>query len=120
MVLEGIKRVVLLDPDVANFTCTRPTRTACWTGVDILWSPPAQVTGHLLEVILRPGEALFIPEMWWHAVENLTPVVAVGLNNLRPCTGERFAKLQPPREESLWGRLSPWTDRSVPGVVDDD
>ena len=56
MVLEGVKRVVLLHPDLRNFTCTKPTSTACWCGVDILRSPPAELAGKLIEVILHPGE----------------------------------------------------------------
>ena len=45
-------------------------------GVDILTAPPA----HARELILRSGEALVIPQMYWHAVENLEPTIAVGVN----------------------------------------
>lgn len=93
MVLSGSKRVVLLPPDAQSFLCVRPTSTACWTGVDLLQHPPANLRDSLQEVILWPGDALLIPEDWWHAVENLGPTIAVGLNNMRPCTGRRFSRL---------------------------
>ena len=49
---------------------------SCWTGIDILTSPPS----HAHEVILRAGQAVVIPTHYWHAVENLEPTVAVGIN----------------------------------------
>merc|ERR1711943_100308 len=69
-VLRGAKRVVLVDP-AFSYPCERPASQvgACWTGVDILTAPPA----HARELILRSGEALVIPQMYWHAVENLEP-----------------------------------------------
>ena len=53
---------------------------SCWSGVDILTAPPPAAT----EVVLRAGDALVIPEHYWHAAENLEPTIAVGMNSLPP------------------------------------
>lgn len=75
--LRGRKRVVLIDP-AFPYECRRPPSNpnACWTEVDILTKPPP----HAQELILGPGEAVVIPNMHWHAVENLEPTLAVGIN----------------------------------------
>ena len=96
-VLRGAKRVVMIDPSASTFRCRRPKGNphACWSGVDVLGQPPPNIPG-LSEHILRDGEALIIPEMHWHSVENLEPTIAVGLNEINDCTGARFAKLRDP------------------------
>lgn len=33
---------------------------------------PRFAEAHPLEVILAPGEILYIPQYWWHHIENLT------------------------------------------------
>ena len=48
--------------------------------MDILTAPPPAAT----EVVLRAGDALVIPEHYWHAAENLEPTIAVGMNSLPP------------------------------------
>ena len=97
LVLRGAKRVVMIDPSASTFRCRRPKGNphACWSGVDVLGQPPPNIPG-LSEHILRDGEALIIPEMHWHSVENLEPTIAVGLNEINDCTGARFAKLRDP------------------------
>lgn len=60
----------------------RPTRwdgASCWSGVDILSRP---LPAHATEVVIRAGEALVIPEHYWHAAENLEATIAVGMNTI--------------------------------------
>jgi len=46
---------------------------SCWTGNDVLSHPP----DHATVVYVGPGEALEIPFLYWHSVENLEPSIAV-------------------------------------------
>lgn len=93
VVLRGAKRVVLVDPERQSFLCEKPRLNpfACWAGIDVLSGP---VPAFAQEVILRSNEAILLPAMWWHAVENLEPTIAVGLNEMQFCTGSRFAQLR--------------------------
>ena len=85
LVLKGRKRVVLLDP-AFEYECRRPPSNpgACWTGVDLLTAPPPEAQ----ELVLSEGEALLIPDKHWHAVENLEPTLAVGINEFDPATND--------------------------------
>jgi len=93
VVLHGAKRLVLVDPERHTFSCHRPALNpnACWVGLDVL-SGPLPSFAH--EVILRAGEAVLLPEMYWHSVENLEPTIAVGLNERTDCAGARFLQLR--------------------------
>jgi len=98
VVLQGAKRFVLVRPEDHQFACERPPRNpnACWAGVDVLTGAPPS---YAHEVIVRPGEGILLSEMIWHAVQNLGPTVAVGLNEHPECTGSRFAALRPHWDE---------------------
>lgn len=77
-VVEGRKRIVLIDP-AFEFSCDpQPVAdpVSCWSGLDILSSPPL----YAREVVLEAGHTLVIPPRTWHAVENLAPTIAWGLN----------------------------------------
>ena len=123
LVLQGAKRVVVVEPLPTagvgdggdEFACAKPAGNphACWTGIDILSQPAErQLRGARMgggppplvrEFILRPGQALLIPEMHWHSVENLEPTIAVGINErMRHCTGARFRRLPSLPRSTLW------------------
>lgn len=81
-VVEGAKRFVLIDP-AFHFDCTEQPRHephSCWTHLDVLSSPPS----YARELLLLPGQTLIIPFGHWHAVENIGPTVAFGLNTWTP------------------------------------
>ena len=85
-VVDGGKRVVLIDP-AFEFPCVEQPRdepVSCWTHLDILGTPPPYA--HVTHV--RPGQTLVIPTGYWHAVENLGPTLAWGLNEFDP-VGDR-------------------------------
>ena len=46
-----------------------------------------------LELTLSPGEALFIPVGWWHAVRSLSPSISVAMTHFK--RSNRFAWYQP-------------------------
>ena len=98
LVLEGAKRFVLIPPNAREFECERPPRNpgACWAGVDVL---SGALPSYAQQVIVRKGEAILLSEMYWHAVANLGPTIAVGMNEHPACTGRRFAALRPHRDE---------------------
>ena len=37
-----------------------------------------------MEIILHPGQMLFIPKFWWHACENMTSCVSIGIRSYVP------------------------------------
>ena len=81
-VVEGLKRFVLIDP-AFKFACTEQPAVephSCWTHLNILSQPPP----YAHELLLGPGETLIIPYGQWHAVENVGPTVAFGLNTWIP------------------------------------
>ena len=88
-VVSGAKRLVLIDPS-HQYPCRQKPRVrrwdvaSCWSGVDVLSNPPR----HAKEVVLRAGEALVIPEHYWHAAENLEPTIALGMNSMPDHQGE--------------------------------
>jgi hypothetical protein len=78
-VVSGRKRVVLLPNDerTAEYGCeTKLEGHSCWTGMDILSGP---LPPHAVEIELGPGEGMVIPQLSWHAVQNLEPTIAFGV-----------------------------------------
>jgi hypothetical protein len=76
----GRKRLRLAPPEsLALLDCSR--------GVYSRWDPRSQAEldagpERLVEVVLAPGEALFIPAGWWHQVDALDPSISVSILEL--------------------------------------
>ncbi|KAJ1636935.1 hypothetical protein T492DRAFT_353039 [Pavlovales sp. CCMP2436] len=76
--LSGRKRVLLwrpsdwtcLYPHPVLHPCDRQSSLDFKKGVDLTTRPRFQ-DAQAFEAILEPGEVLYIPQYWWHRVENL-------------------------------------------------
>ncbi|CAK9036809.1 unnamed protein product, partial [Durusdinium trenchii] len=60
--------------------------------------------GKALEVVLEPGDAIFIPNAWWHAAEALSPSVSISGRGVTFCEGLSFLQHQLllPEEQARW------------------
>jgi len=79
--VEGRKRVVLIPNDettYGKYDCLDNffEGHSCWTGIGILRGPLPE---HAIEIEMKPGDGLLIPEKMWHAVKNLEPSLAYGI-----------------------------------------
>ena len=83
LLLRGRKRVLLLPPSASADLAPRPAHGASANhsqlGAAELASLAASAPTPPLTLELLPGEALFIPEGWWHQVES-PEEVTLGLN----------------------------------------
>ena len=94
--VHGRKRFRLWGPDahaaLQVFPDAHPRARKAQVLIDSTMGLPAAE----LDVILEPGEALFIPEGWWHQVDS--EAVRVGLGRAvalchRPATWPEFEKV---------------------------
>ena len=82
-VVAGQRRVTLFPPDqVANLYVGPVDRTPSGQAISLVdFSAPdldrhpkfAEAMRHAQTALLAPGDAIFIPSMWWHHVESLAP-----------------------------------------------
>lgn len=77
-VIYGRKRLILIPPDQEKFV---------YAGEVDAFNPdlekfPLYANATPVEFILNPGEILYIPSMWWHQAENLSPSIALGFNTV--------------------------------------
>ncbi|KAA8495634.1 Hypoxia-inducible factor 1-alpha inhibitor [Porphyridium purpureum] len=80
--IQGSKRVTLFPPSVLAeldpYGLDHPLRRRCRTG--FLWSGGVEqaLRQQSVQVVLRPGDALYFPRDWAHHVESLTYSVSLG------------------------------------------
>lgn len=90
----GRKRVTLIAPQERGGLYVR---RRFYSEVDVeqpdLQRHPAFADVQRLEVVVEPGDLLFLPVGWWHAVRALEPSISVTFSSLRPSYG---AALHPP------------------------
>jgi hypothetical protein len=81
----GKKKVTLIPPD--ELLLTRPIHSGVFSVVDPealdLEAFPELLGMRKREVIVAPGEALFIPVGWWHHVRALEPSISLAFTNMR-------------------------------------
>ena len=95
--LYGTKRVVLLSPDQSDLLAPKPSTHSIaehgthYSSLPFPFdeAPPAPSVN--LTVTLEAGDALLLPNGWWHAVEALTDSVSIGGRGLTFCEGIAFA-----------------------------
>ncbi|MBC3387898.1 cupin-like domain-containing protein [Pseudomonas sp. SWRI179] len=68
----GAKEVLLLPPDEASWRALRPVIEQAGYLYDIDTGRfPGTLTLRALRTVVEPGDALYIPVYWWHAVQSL-------------------------------------------------
>jgi len=85
--IRGVKRWVLIAPGVPRASC-RPRIPGVTDGEAVTWFtnilPRVQSAdwphARAVEAIQRPGEIMFVPNGWWHAVLNIEHTTAVTQN----------------------------------------
>ena len=84
--MEGIKRVMLFNPlDENKFYWERNSdhpnfrHSRVWPRLNLGRNEtqfPDFMMANALQVVIRPGDMLFIPPLWWHYIEAKLPVAA--------------------------------------------
>jgi len=85
MMVQGRKRWIFFPPEDTPYLYPMPQakNVAFNVGVDIFHpnfeQTPLFANARGYEVVLEPGDVLFFPSMWWHAIQNLDSVT-VGID----------------------------------------
>jgi lysine-specific demethylase 8/hypoxia-inducible factor 1-alpha inhibitor (HIF hydroxylase) len=112
MQLHGSKRVVLFPPSQTFNLYPYPFYAHLWHGLKLrswfsrvypdrpdfeAFPKLRQALKHKYDIILQPGEVLYIPAGWWHEVTSLGDEMV--------CSVNRFWRVYPtPRAVFFWGR----------------
>jgi len=65
----------------------------------------ARMAAAIIEFVQRPGETVYVPGGWWHAVHNLTDTVAVTQNY---CSTANFCRVWPATRDGRHGMARKW------------
>jgi hypothetical protein len=84
IVLQGKKRVFLVSPMFTHSLNPYPADRSAPNHTPLLFSSVTQTSIPFLEYELNPGDALFIPEGWWHYVQSAEATFAVNYWFLSP------------------------------------
>ncbi|QQF06279.1 cupin-like domain-containing protein [Sinorhizobium meliloti] len=81
--VDGRKRVILLSPyETEELQRAYRNIGRAGPGIEPIGSTTTRTIGWSGEVVLGPGDILFVPLGWWHCVENLTPCISLSMQNL--------------------------------------
>lgn len=85
--LYGTKKVYLFSPEQSKYMypSNKYDNGGVVSSVDF-WNIdqkkfPDFNKAQFMEIILHPGQMLFIPKYWWHACENMTSCVSIGIRS---------------------------------------
>jgi histone arginine demethylase JMJD6 len=65
----------------------------------------ARMAAAIIEFVQRPGETVYVPGGWWHAVHNLTDTIAVTQNY---CSTANFSRVWPATRDGRHGMARKW------------
>jgi len=107
--VRGQKKVTLISPDQSAgvYPSSVWDKSAVASKVD-LWSPnltkfPAFGSVRPVHVTILPGDLLYVPEDWWHAVESLEESISISIRVQRTTWREIFHEgLDMLHEVGLW------------------
>lgn len=83
-IICGCKQIVLFTPDQEELF---------YDGKVDVFNPdlkkfPLYINANPVEVVLKPGEAIYIPPGWWHQVKNLEDSIGIGSLLIDKCNSE--------------------------------
>lgn len=89
--IYGTKKIYLWNPDQTEFLypSSKYDTSACLSKVNF-WDDndfkkyPNFNKSKFIEIILHPGQILYIPPYWWHAVENISTNIAISIRSECP------------------------------------
>ena len=87
----GTKKIYLWNPNQKKYmypsnkydTSAVLSKVNFWDKKDYIKYPEFNKSNYI-EIILHPGQILYIPPYWWHAVENINTNIAISIRTENP------------------------------------